>query len=86
MISILATDNKLRKKEWAIEFEGPASFFACRHYIHTHTHACMHACIHTYIQRSREWDKMQARRDVPLIFRKKKSLCAVFARVRLFLL
>jgi hypothetical protein len=37
MIPILATDNTLRKKEWAIEFEGPASFFACRHYIYTHT-------------------------------------------------
>jgi hypothetical protein len=37
MIPILATDNMLRKKEWAIEFEGPASFFACRHYIYTHT-------------------------------------------------
>jgi len=53
MIPILATDNKLRKKEWVIEFEGPASFLACRHYIHTHTHAY----IHTYIQRSRECDK-----------------------------
>ena len=53
MIPILATDNKLREKEWAIEFEGSASFFACRHYIHTHTHAY----IHTYIQRGRECDK-----------------------------
>ncbi len=53
MIPILAADNKLTKKEWAIEFEGPASFSACRHYIHTHTHAY----IHTYIQRSRECDK-----------------------------
>ena len=38
MIPILATDNKLRKKEWAIEFEGSASFFACRHYTHTLAH------------------------------------------------
>jgi hypothetical protein len=33
MIPILAADNKLSMKEWAVEFEGPASFFACRHYI-----------------------------------------------------